>query len=114
MRTMYLSFVFRKIKASAVFILIMAVSLPVIAASAADHGQEAAYTGRIVSHNERTGEIVFKTGRSRHHWKLSRRVVAYYGKDRVQLPVVWHRSREVRVYISGDGEVERIIVLSWR
>jgi len=111
---MYRSLAFRKIAASAVFFLMMAASLPVFAGSAAGHGQEAAYTGRIVSHNERTGEIVFRTGRSRHHWRLSRRVVAYYGKDRVQLPVVWHRSKEVRVYISGDGEVERIVVLSWR
>ena len=110
----HVTLAFRKIAVLTAFILMAAVYSPVTAGSIADREETAVYTGRIVSHNERTGEIVFKAGRSRHHWRLGRRVVAYYGRDRVQLPVVWHRSRDVRVYVSRDGEVQRIIVLSWR
>lgn len=104
-----------RIAALAVLILLATAGLPSIVRSAADHGEvTAAYVGRIVSHSEKTGEIVVRTARSTHHWKLGRRVAAYYGKDRVQLSVVWHRAGKVRLHVSHDGEVQRITVLSWR
>lgn len=69
------------------------------------------YTGRIISHNERTGEIVLKTENSTGHWKLSHHTVVLSGKERLNLSDIWGKTKKVEVYVSKSGEVERISVL---
>jgi hypothetical protein len=112
--TMDRSIIFKGITALISVVFMVVAYLPAVAGTMINGKEVTAYMGQIVSHNERTGEISVKTGKSRSHWRLSRRVVAYYGKDRVQLAVVWHRSKQVRVHVSSDGEVQRITVLSWK
>lgn len=72
------------------------------------------YTGHIVSHNERTGEIVVKTDDSTGHWKLSHRTVVLSGKERLNLTEIWGKTKTVQVFVSKDGEVQRISVLEWK
>lgn len=75
------------------------------------------YVGHIVSHNNRTGEIVVKTYNSTGHWHLHRHVtVLNEGKanERLALAEIWRNTGKVRVWVSKDGEVQRISVLEWR
>ncbi len=75
------------------------------------------YVGHIVSHNYRTGEVVIKTDKSTGHWHLHRHVtVLNEGKasERLNLEDIWRNTRQVRVWVSRDGEVERISVLEWK
>jgi len=72
------------------------------------------YTGHIVSHNDRTGEIVVKTDNSTGHWRLNSHVVVLSGKERLELANIWGKTKLVQVYVSKDGEVQRINVLEWK
>ena len=76
-----------------------------------------AYVGHIVSHNNRTGKIVIKTENSTGNWRLHNHVtVLNEGKssERLNLEDIWRNTRKVRVWVSRDGEVERISVLGWK
>ena len=74
------------------------------------------HVGHFVSHNVRTGEVEVKmedeaaTG----HWRLHPHVMAYFGPDKISLDKVWGQSKQVRVFVSKDGVVHRIIVLKWK
>jgi hypothetical protein len=75
------------------------------------------YVGHIVSHNNKTGEIVVKTDNSTGHWRLHRNAtVLNEGKasERLNLADIWHNTKKVRVWVTGDGEVMRISVLEWK
>ena len=72
------------------------------------------YTGQIISHNERTGEIVVKMENSTGHWKLSQHTVVFSGKQRLNLSDIWGKAKRVEVHVSKSGEVERISVLEWK
>lgn len=73
-----------------------------------------AYTGQIVSHNDRTGEIVVKTDNSTGHWRVSRHVVVLHGKERLTLAEIWRKTKLVEVHVSKEGKVQRITVLEWK
>jgi len=72
------------------------------------------YIGHIVSHNDRTNEIVVKMDNSTGHWRLSPHTVVLSGQERLQLVDIWGKTQRVEVYVSKDGEVERITVLEWK
>ena len=72
------------------------------------------YTGQIISHNDRTDGIVVKTDNSTGHWKLSHHTVVFSGKERLNLSDVWGKTKKVEVFVSKDGEVQRISVLEWK
>lgn len=108
--------VFKSKKAIAllVFVVLFAVS-SIVSAETIMNGKEVkAYIGHIVSHNERTGEIVIKTDNSTGHWRLSHHTVVLSGRERLSLADIWGKTRLVRVYVSRDGEVQRISVLEWK
>ena len=105
-----------------VCMLIAFVAVLCFAASAAYavkmNGKEVTpYVGHIVSHNSKTGEIVVKTDDSTGHWRLHRNVtVLNEGKasERLALQDIWRNTKKVRVWVSQDGEVQRISVLEWK
>ena len=74
------------------------------------------HVGHIVSHNTRTGEIEIKLDdeAATGHWRLHPHVVAYDGPNKISLDDVWGRSKQVRLFVSKDGVVHRIIVLAWK
>jgi hypothetical protein len=108
---------FSKIVRVAALISSAVLFLACIAASAQTimNGKEVRpYTGQIVSHNDRTGEIVIKTENSTGHWRLHRHVTVLSGRERLELSDIWGKTRLVQVWVSKDGEVQRITVLEWK
>ena len=106
-------------KIAVLFIFVLTLSFSVSAAYAVTmNGKEVIpYVGHIVSHNNRTGEVVIKTNKSTGHWRLHRNVVVLNeGKanERLYLEEIWRNTRTVRVWVSRDGEVQRISVLEWK
>ena len=107
-------------KKASVFIVVVLVSIFAAASVQAVvmNGKEVTpYVGHIVSHNHRTGEIVVKTENSTGHWRLHRHVtVLNEGKasERLNIEEIWRKTKKVRVWVSEDGEVERISVLEWK
>ena len=73
-----------------------------------------AYVGHIVSHNARTREIVVKTEGSTGHWRLANHIVVFSGRERLRPSQIWGRTKRVEVFVSRDGEVQRISVLEWK
>lgn len=108
------TFTFKKVVPLIVFFVVFGVSSAVRAATIMNGKEVTPYIGHIVSHNERTGEIVIKTDNSAGHWRLSNHTVVFSGKDRLTLSEVWSKTKKVRVYVSKDGEVQRITVLEWK
>jgi hypothetical protein len=100
--------------ALAVFLVLFAADSIVTAKTIMNGKEVTPYTGQIISHNSRTGEIVIKTENSTGHWRLSRNVVVLHGKEHLVLSDIWQKTKQVRAYVSDDGEVERITVLEWR
>jgi hypothetical protein len=96
------------------FVVVFSVGAAVRAATIMNGKEVTPYVGHIVSHNERTGEIVVQTEKSTGHWRLSNHTVVLYGKDRLTLSEIWRKTKKVRVYVSKDGEVQRITVLEWK
>ena len=72
------------------------------------------YVGTIVSHNDRTNQIVIKTDTSTGHWKLSNHVSVSSDKGHVSLAEIWGKTKKVRVKVSKEGEVEHIHVIEWK
>jgi hypothetical protein len=107
------TFTFKKVVALIVFFVLFSVGLAAGAATIMNGKEVTPYIGHIVSHNERTGEIVVKTDNSTGHWKLNNHTVVFSGKDRLTLSEVWSKTKKVRVHVSKDGEVQRITVLEW-
>ena len=106
-------------KIAALFIFVLTLSFSASAAYAVTmNGKEVIpYVGHIVSHNIRTGEVVIKTNKSIGHWRLHRNVVVLNeGKanERLYLEEIWRNTRTVKVWVSRDGEVQRISVLEWK
>ena len=106
-------------KSAVLFVMVFTLSFTVSTAHAVImNGKEVkAYVGHIMSHNDRTGEIVIKTDSSTGHWHLHRHVtVLNEGRagERLDLEDIWRNTRKVRVWVSRDGEVERISVLEWK
>lgn len=103
---------------TAISLLILVVLLAVGSLASAQtimNGKEVKeYVGHIVSHNSRTGEIVIKTENSTGHWRLSHHTVVFSGNERLYLDEIWRQTRLVRVYVSRDGEIQRINVLEWK
>ncbi len=104
----------RMVIAVMVPVVLLSVNYPVLARTIMNGKEVTPYIGHIVSHNERTGEIVVKTENSTGHWRLSRQVVVLSGRERLALPEIWRKTKTVRVYVSKDGEVQRINVLEWK
>ena len=107
------------LKIAVLFIFVLTLSFSVSAAYAVTmNGKEVIpYVGHIVSHNNRTGEVVIKTDKSTGHWRLHRNVVVLNeGKanERLYLEEIWRNTRTVKVWVSRDGEVQRISVLEWK
>ena len=107
------------LKIAVLFIFVLTLSFSVSAAYAVTmNGKEVIpYVGHIVSHNNRTGEVVIKTNKSTGHWRLHRNVVVLNeGKanERLYLEEIWRNTRTVRVWVSRGGEVQRISVLEWK
>jgi len=105
---------FKKAIALMVFVVVFGFSSAVMAATIMNGKEVTPYIGHIVSHNERTGEIVIKTDSSTGHWRLSNHTVVLSGKDRLILSEIWRKTKKVRVHVSKDGEVQRITVLEWK
>jgi hypothetical protein len=95
-------------------VVLLSANYAVLAGTIMNGKEVTPYTGYIVSHNERTGEIVVKTENSTGHWRLSSHVVVLSGKERLALPEIWRKTKTVQVYVSKDGEVQRINVLEWK
>jgi hypothetical protein len=108
------TFTFKKAVPLIVFLVLFSVGLAARAATTMNGKEVAPYVGHIVSHNERTGEIVVKTDNSTGHWRLSDHTVVFSGKERLTLSEVWSKTKKVRVHVSKDGEVQRITVLEWK
>jgi len=100
-----------------VFVLTLSFTVSVAYAVTMNGKEVIPYVGHIVSHNNRTGEVVVKTDKSIGHWRLHRNVTVFNeGKanERLYLEDIWRNTRTVRVWVSRDGEVERISVLEWK
>lgn len=108
------AFTVKKVVPLIVFFVVFSVGSAARSATIMNGKEVTPYIGHIVSHNERTGEIVVKTDNSTGHWRLSNRTVVFFGKDRLTLSEIWSKTKEVRVYVSKDGEVQRITVLEWK
>jgi hypothetical protein len=108
------TFTFKKVVLLIVFFVLFSVGSAARAATIMNGKEVTPYIGHIVSHNERMGEIVVKTDNSTGHWRLSNHTVVLSGKDRLTLSEVWSKTKEVRVHVSKDGEVQRITVLEWK
>ena len=104
-------FTLKKVMPVIVFTVLFSVGLAARAATIMNGKEVTPYVGHIVSHNERTGEIVVKTDNSTGHWRLSNHTVVFSGKERLTLSEVWSKTKKVRVHVSKDGEVQRITVL---
>lgn len=72
------------------------------------------YTGQILSHNERTGEIVIKTDSSKGRWRLGQHTVVLFGNERMVPSEIGGKTKKVKALVSKDGEVQRIDVLKWK
>jgi len=108
------SFTLRRVIPLIAFVVVFSVGAAVRAATIMNGKEVTPYVGHIVSHNERTGEIVVQTDKSTGHWRLSNHTVVLYGKDRLALSEIWRKTKKVRVHVSKDGEVQRITVLEWK
>ena len=103
----------KKVAALTIFIFVFAVSS--MAGAVVMNGKEVQqHVGNIVSHNDRTGEVVIKTDSSTGHWKVSHRTAVFFGKERLQLSDIWGKTKKVRAHVSQDGEIQRITVLEWK
>jgi len=105
---------FKKAIPSILFIVVFSISSTVMAATIMNGKEVTPYIGHIVSHNERTGEIVIKTDNSTDQWRLSNHTVVLSGKKRLTLSEIWSKTQKVRVHVSKDGEIQRISVLEWK
>ena len=107
-------------KTTAVFItliFLLSFTASIVHAKKMNGKEVTPYVGHIVSHNNKTGEIVVKTDISTGHWRLHRNVtVLNEGKasERLALDDIWRNTKKVRVWVSEDGEVQRISVLEWK
>ena len=79
-----------------------------------NNGDVKEYVGTIVSHNDKTNQIVIKTATSTGHWKLSDHVSVSSDKGHVSLSDIWGKTKKVRVKVSQEGEVEHIHVIEWK
>jgi hypothetical protein len=104
----------KRIGVLVVIAVFLAVSSAAIAGTIMNGKEVKPYTGHIVSHNERTSEIVVKTENSTGHWKLSHHTVVLFGKERLNFSEIWRKTKKVEVFVSKDGEVQRISVLEWK
>ena len=107
-------FAFKSAFALMLFVVVCGVSPAFLAATVMNGKEVTPYVGHIVSHNERTGQIVVKTENSTGHWRLSDHCVVLHGKERLQLSDIWGKTEKVQVWVSKDGEVQRITVLEWK
>ena len=108
------TFMLKKVVPLIVCLVVFGVGSAAGAATIMNGKEVTPYIGHIVSHNERTGEIVVKTEKSTGHWRVSNHTVVFSGKDRLTLSEVWSKTKKVRVHVSKDGEVQRITVLEWK
>ena len=104
----------RIISSMMILVVLLCVSSPIVAETIMNGKEVKMYVGHIVSHNERTGEIVIKTDNSTGHWRLSDHTVVLSGKERINLSDIWGKTKNVEVFVSKDGEVQRINVLEWK
>jgi uncharacterized alkaline shock family protein YloU len=103
----------KKVTALAVFIVVFAISS--MAGAVIMNGKEVQqHVGNIVSHNDRTGEVVIKTDNSTGHFKVSHRTAVFFGKERLTLADIWGKTKKVKAHVSQDGEIQRITVLEWK
>jgi hypothetical protein len=105
---------FKKALALMSFVVVFGVRPVVLDATIMNGKEVTPYIGQIVSHNERTGQIVIKMDKSTGHWRLSKHTVVLSGKERLTLSDIWGKTQKVQVYVSKDGEVQRISVLEWK
>ena len=105
---------FKNAFALMLFVVVFGVSPAVLDATIMNGKEVTPHIGHIVSHNERTGQIVVKMENSTGHWRLSDHCVVLHGRERLQLSDIWGKTQEVQVYVSKDGEVQRITVLEWK
>jgi len=105
---------FKKAIALMVFVVVFGMSSAVMGATIMNGKEVTPCIGHIVSHNERTDEIVVKMDNSTGHWRLNKHTVVFSGKDRLTLSEIWSKTKKVRVYVSRDGEVQRISILEWK
>jgi hypothetical protein len=105
---------FRNAIALMLFVVVCGVSPAVLDATIMNGKEVTPHVGQIVSHNERIGQIVIKMENSTGHWRLSNHCVVLHEKERLQLSDIWGKTQKVQVWVSKDGEVQRITVLEWK
>jgi hypothetical protein len=108
------NFAFKKVVVLMAFVAVFGISSALMAATMMNGKEVKPYVGHIVSHNERTGEIVVKTDNSTGTWRLAAHTVVLSGHERLTLSEIWSKTKRVKVYVSKDGEVQRIEVLAWK
>ena len=108
------SLTYRSAMAVILFVVVSGVFPAVLNAIIMNGKEVTPHVGQIVSHNERTGQIVVKTDNSTGHWRLNDHCVVLHGKERLQLSDIWGKTQKVQVWVSKDGEVQRITVLEWK
>ena len=96
------------------FVVAFGVSPAILTATIMNGKEVTPHVGQIVSHNERMGQIVVKMENSTGHWRLSDHCVVLHDKERLQLSDIWGKTQKVQVWVSKDGEVQRITVLEWK
>lgn len=75
------------------------------------------HIGRIIAHNDRTGEIVIKTSNTTGRWHLNPSVAVFDEKHqnaKLYLDRIWGNAKRVKVWVAKDGEVEVLSVIEWQ
>jgi len=87
---------FRRASTLMVLMIVFGMGLTVLAETIVNGEEARLYIGHIVSHNERTSQIVIKTENATGRWRLSRQTALFYGKERLTLPEIFGKNKAIR------------------